>query len=176
MTVPAFLWRGGFALRAVILGGCYGLCAGVLAVLDSGLPAVGAIVFVVVGSFCGIGNARRMTRYWPESAALSGDERVGVVSAARRGVRPAAPLADAVDAYRRGLHDAAQSARPLRWVFTVVLVVALGTALWDARYGSWGNLVASALYLAALILEVFWWPKRLSMLLARADRAASSSV
>ncbi|PRC56529.1 hypothetical protein C6A85_38150, partial [Mycobacterium sp. ITM-2017-0098] len=80
---------------------------------------------------------------------------MAAVSAARRGIRPTdAKLADAVDTYRRGLCEAAQSARPLRWLFTVVLVVAVGTAFWDAFNGSWGNLAASVLYLVALILEV----------------------
>ncbi|PRC60925.1 hypothetical protein C6A85_14670, partial [Mycobacterium sp. ITM-2017-0098] len=82
VTIPAPVWRGGFARRALTLGGIYGLCAGVLAWLDSGFAAVGALVFVIVGSFCGIWNARRMIRYWPESAALTGDERVAAVSAA----------------------------------------------------------------------------------------------
>ncbi|PRC46844.1 hypothetical protein C6A85_87995, partial [Mycobacterium sp. ITM-2017-0098] len=59
-----------------------------------------------------------------------------------------------------------------RWLFTVVLVVAVGTAFWDAFNGSWGNLAASVLYLVALILEVLWWPKRSNALVNNAQRAA----
>jgi hypothetical protein len=39
-------------------------------------------------------------------------------------------------------------------------------------YGSWGNAIASGIYLALLAIEVFWWPKRQAQLLANADRAA----
>ena len=52
------------------------------------------------------------------------------------------------------------------------LVVATGTAVWDAVYGSWGNAAASGIYLVLLLLELFWWPKRLERLLTNADRAA----
>jgi O-antigen/teichoic acid export membrane protein len=53
-----------------------------------------------------------------------------------------------------------------------ILVVAVGTAVWDAVFGSWGNAVASAIYLVLLLFELFWWPKRLKQLLTNADRAA----
>jgi hypothetical protein len=174
VTVPAFVWRRGFACRAVILGASAGLCLGVLAWLDSGFPIAGAIVFVVGGGLYGVLMARRMTQYWPEARNLTDDDRVSVVRAARRGEaiadeRLAQPVAD----YARGLRAAAEAARPLRWLFIVVLVVAVATAAWDAAFGSWGNAAASAVYLVALIVEVFWWPKRLDSLLAAADRAAA---
>jgi hypothetical protein len=54
----------------------------------------------------------------------------------------------------------------------LVLVVGVGTAVWDAVFGSWGNAVASGIYLVLLLLELFWWPKRRDRLLADADRAA----
>jgi hypothetical protein len=44
--------------------------------------------------------------------------------------------------------------------------------VWDAVYGSWGNAAASAIYLALLLIELFWWPKRRDELLANGDRAA----
>jgi hypothetical protein len=49
----------------------------------------------------------------------------------------------------------------------------LGSAVWDTVFGSWGNGVASAIYLVALLVELFWWPKRQDRLLANADRAAA---
>jgi hypothetical protein len=39
-------------------------------------------------------------------------------------------------------------------------------------FGSWGNAVASFIYLVMLLLELFWWPKRRDQLLANADRAS----
>ena len=44
--------------------------------------------------------------------------------------------------------------------------VGVGTAVWDAVFGSWGNAVASGIYLVLLLLELFWWPKRRDRLLA----------
>ncbi|MDG4668987.1 hypothetical protein [Mycobacterium sp. 236(2023)] len=176
VTIPAPVWRYGFAVRAVVLGGSAGGCLGVLAWLDSGFWITGVIVLVVVGAFYGTWMARRMTKYWPNSVELSGGERVAVVDAARSG-EPVGDerLAQSVAAYARGLHTAAGDSRMLRWVVAVVLVVAIGTAVWDGFFGSWGNLIASAVYLAALLVEVFWWPRRQRDLLANADRAAAQS-
>ena len=131
------------------------------------------IVLVAVGLFYGAWMSRRMTRYWPGSTALPGDERVSVARAARRGelindTRLAQPVID----YGAGLHAAAETGRPWRWVFVLVLVVAVATAVWDAAFGSWGNAVASAIYLTALLVELFWWPRRRQQLLANGDRAA----
>jgi len=173
VTVPAFVWRGGVVLRALIIGGAVGFCVGVLAWLDSGFVLAGVIVLVAVGLFYGVWMSRRMTRYWPGSTALPGDERVSVARAARRGepvndARMAQPVID----YRTGLHAAAETGRPWRWVFVFVLVVAVATTVWDAAFGSWGNAVASAIYLTALVVELFWWPRRQRQLLRNADRAA----
>lgn len=60
-----------------------------------------------------------------------------------------------------------------RWLIVLLLLVAVGTTLWDAWNGSLGNAAASAIYLVLLVLEVFWWPKRQAHLLANADRAAA---
>ncbi len=73
------------------------------------------------------------------------------------------------------LHLSTEDARLLRWLIVVLLVVAVAMAVVDAVFGSWGNVIASAVYLVALILEVFWWPRRRSTLLANADRAAALS-
>ncbi|MGP4053335.1 hypothetical protein ACTWP6_00670 [Mycobacterium sp. 4D054] len=176
IVFPAFVWRGGFVRRALIAGGVLGVGVGVLAGLDSGSVVVGLIVFTVVGTVYGIWTARRMARYWPRSARISAQERVMVVGAVRRGARMVdGRLADAAAEYRDGLHAAARAARPLRWVIRLVLVVAVGTALWDAAYGSWGSAVASVLYLVALAVETLWWPRRRFVLLCNADRATCSS-
>ena len=173
VTVPAFVWRYGPILRGVILGLTVGAFLAALAWLDSGSLLGGLVVFVVLCLFYGVWMARRMTRYWPTAKQLSGPEREQAVRAAREGDRIASPrLAAALIDYRNGLHEAAENARPLRWLVWFVLVVAVGTAAWDAAYGSWGNTIASAIYLVMLLVEVLWWPKRQRQLLANADRAA----
>ncbi|MDT5175710.1 MAG: hypothetical protein QOG37_2961 [Mycobacterium sp.] len=155
------------------MGGAVGIALGAMSWLDSGFLLSGVVVLVVVGAFYGIWMARRMARYWPGAKRLSGDERVTVVRAARRGERiDNARLAQAVVDYSSGMHAAAERARPFRWLLPLVLVVSLGTAVWDAVYGSWGNAAASAIYLALLLIELFWWPKRRDELLANGDRAA----
>lgn len=173
VTVPAIAWRGGFVRRAVTVGGAVGIVLGAMAWIDSGLLLGGIIALVITGVFYGVWMARRMARFWPEAEALAGPDRVAVVRAARRGERiDDARLAQAVVDYSRGLHAAAESARPFRWVLPVVIVVAIGTAIWDDLYGTWGNAVASTIYLIALPVELFWWPKRQQRLLDNADRAA----
>jgi hypothetical protein len=173
VTVPAFVWRGGFLRRALTVGGAVGIALGAMAWLDSGFLLSGVIVLVVVGAFYGIWMARRMARYWPGAKQLSGDERVTVARTARHGERIGdARLAQAIVDYSSGLHAAAERARPFRWLIPIVLVVSVGTAAWDAVYGSWGNAIASGIYLVLLAIEVFWWPKRQAQLLSNADRAA----
>lgn len=169
--MPAPVWRGGFARRALLIGGAVGSCLGVLAWLDSGSAIGGLVVMIVVGMSYGTWMARRMNRYWPQAQTLSGDDRVAVVRAVRRGDLPVDAAAGAQ--YARALADAARDARPLRPLLALVLVVALGTAVWDAVYGSWGSAVASAIYLAALVIELFWWPRRRTQLLIRARSLAS---
>jgi hypothetical protein len=173
VTVPAVVWRGGFFRRALIIGGSVGIALGALAWIDSGFLLSGVIVLVIIGVFYGIWMPRRMARYWPGAKQLSGDDRVTVVGTARRGERIGdARLAPAVIDYSSGLRAAAEGARPLRWVLIFVLVVGVGTTVWDAVFGSWGNAVASGIYLLSLVLELFWWPKRQAQLLTNADRAA----
>jgi hypothetical protein len=173
VMVPAFVWRGGFLGRAVIIGGVAGACLGSLAWLDSGFLVVGLIVLVIIGVFVGTWMSRRMARYWPGSKELTGDQRMTVVRAARRGERiDDARLAQPVIDYGRGLHAAAEKALPWRWLLMFLLTVAAVMAVWDAVFGSWGNAVASAIYLVALLVELFWWPKRQEQLLVNADRAA----
>ena len=173
VTVPAFVWRGGFLRRALIIGGAVGVSLAALAWIDSGILLAGVMVLVIVGLFYGIWMPRRMARYWPGAKQLGGDDRVTVARTARRGERiEDARLAQAVVDYSQGMHAADEKARPFRWVLPLVLVVGVGTAVWDAVFGSWGNAVASGIYLVLLLLELFWWPKRRDRLLADADRAA----
>jgi hypothetical protein len=172
VTVPAFVWRYGPLVRGLILGVGVGGFLGALAWLDSGLLLGGAIAFVALLLFYGGWMARRTTRHWPSAAQLSGSERERVARAARSGARiDDARLAPALTGYRNGLHEAAENSKPFRWAVWLVLVLAVGAAVWDGIFGSWGNLIASAIYLAMLVFELFWWPKRREQLLANADRA-----
>jgi hypothetical protein len=173
VTIPAFVWRGGFLRRALTLGIAVGICLGALAWIDSGVLLGGVIAFVITGVLYGILMPRRMARYWPGAKQLSGEDRVTVVRTARRGerVRDSA-LAEAVIDYRDGMHAAAEQGRPFRWLIPLVLVVGVGTTVWDAVFGSWGNAATSGIYLVALLFELFWWPKRRDELLANADSAA----
>ena len=173
VTVPASVWRSGAVGRALTTGGCAGVFFGSLALLDSGIPLVGAIVFVILGVGYGIWTARRMARYWPGASELTGAERVKVVQAARWGeLIGDSRLARSVVDYSRGLHAAAEEARPYRWLIWFVLAVAVASAVWDTLSGSTRDAVASIVYLALAAIEVFWWPKRQAQLLSNADRAA----
>lgn len=177
LTVPAFVWRGGFLSRAVLTGVAAGVTLGALAWLDSGLWLSGVCVLVIAGIATGIATARRMARFWPDAENLDGTDRVAVVRAARRGEGVDDPrLAPAVASYRQGLHVAADSARPIRWLLVVVLVAALAMALWDSTSGSVNNAVVSGIYLVLILLEMFWWPRRLRRLLGNADRASELAV
>lgn len=172
ITVPAFVWRGGFWGRVLIIGAGVGSILGALAWLDSGFWISAVLVLVIVGTFYGVWMARRMTRYWPTACQLTGADRVAVVRAARAGDRIGDPrLLDAARDYCRGVHEAAESARPFRWLLPLVLIVAAASALYDAVFGSVGNAVVSVIYLGALAMELFWWPKRQARLLANVRRA-----
>jgi hypothetical protein len=173
ITVPASVWRGGRVTRAVTVGVVAGLFFGALALLDSGFLLAAVIVFVILGVAWGIVMARRMGRYWPGARDLTGEQRVAVVRAARRGERISDPrLAQAVIDYCDGLHAAADRGRLFRWLIWLVLAVAAALAVWDTVAGSRRDSVASCVYLGLLLIDVFWWPKRQAQLLTNADRAA----
>lgn len=173
MTVPAFVWRGGALRRTLTIGAPVGLVLGALAWLDSGFLLAGLCVFVIVGLLYGVLMTRRMARYWPGARDFDGADRVAVVDAVRRGERVDDPrLARGVIDYAAGMRASAEAARPFRWLLAFVLVVAVGTAVWDTIFGSVGNAVASGVYLVMLLVELAWWPKRLELLLANADRAS----
>ena len=173
VTVPAFVWRGGSFRRALTVGAALGVGLGALAWIDSGILLGGVIALVITGVFYGVWMHRRMARFWPGAKDLTADERVTVARTARRGEGiDDARLARAVIDYSHGMRAAAEQGRPFRWLVPLVLVVGIGTAVWDSVFGSWGNAVASGIYLVLLLLELFWWPKRRAQLLANADRAA----
>ncbi len=143
-----------------------------MALLDSGFPLAAAIVFVV-GMGYGIWFAGWMARYWPGAREMTGAERVTVARAARRGeLVDDSRLAQSVADYSRGLHAAAEKARPYRWLIWLLFAVAAASALWDTVSGSTRDAVASGVYLVLLAIELFWWPKRQAQLLSNADRAA----
>jgi hypothetical protein len=173
VTVPAFVWRGGFFRRALIIGGGLGIVLGAMAWIDSGLLLGGILALFTTGLIYGIWIPRRMARYWPSAKQLSGEDRVTVARTARRGERIGdSRLAQAVIDYSEGMRASAEQAKPFRWVVPLILVVGVGTAVWDSIFGTWGNTIASAIYLVTLLAELFWWPKRRDELLANGDRAA----
>jgi hypothetical protein len=175
--VPAFVWRGGSFRRALTVGAAVGIGLAALAWIDSGFWLSAVIVLVVTGLFYGFWMHRRMTRYWPGAVNLSGAERVAVARTARRGERVQdTGLAQAVIEYSRGMRAAVDNGRPFRWVLPLVLVVAVGTTIWDGLFGTWGNAIASVIYLVLLLVEIFWWPKRREQLLANSDRAAEMAA
>src|SRR5882757_8132689 len=132
VTVPAWVWRGGRATRGVTVGVAAGLFLGSLAILDSGIVLSGVIVFILLGVGWGIVMDRRMTRYWSGARDLTGEQRVSVVRAARRGDRITDPLLAApVADYRDGMHAAADNARPFRWLIWLALTMAATMAIWD---------------------------------------------
>jgi hypothetical protein len=176
VTVPAFVWRGGFFRRALIIGGVLGLTLGAMAWIDSGLLLGGIITVFITGLIYGIWIPRRMARYWPGAKQLSGEDRVTVARTARRGEHIGdSRLAQAVIDYSEGMQAAAEQAKPYRWVVPLILVVSVGTAVWDSIFGTWGNAIASVIYLVALLVELFWWPKKRDALLANGDRAADNA-
>ncbi len=128
------------------LGVAIGIFLGAMAWIDSGMLLGGVAAFVTTAVVYGIVMHRRMARYWPGAKQLSGDDRVTVARTARRGERIGdARLAQAVIDYNRGMQDAAEKGRFFRWFFIFILVVSVGTAVWDGVYGSWGNAVASVI-------------------------------
>jgi hypothetical protein len=174
VTAAATLWRGGFALRALIVGAGLGVLLGALALLDSGLPLAAAIVAVLTGPVLGVLTARRMERYWPGARDFTGPQRVTVVRAARRGYPVADErLARGVLQYSAGLRTAADQLRSHRWVIWLVLAVALGTAALDAATGSVRDAAASCVYLGLLAIELFWWPARRREILLNAALAGA---
>jgi hypothetical protein len=176
-TVPAFVWRGGAFTRAVMVGLGTGIFLGLLAWLDSGLWFAGLLAAAIITVIYGIWLGRRMVVYWPGAKALTGEQRVRVAGVTRWGGRIGDPaLAQPVVDYADGMRKSAETGRPFRWVVPLILVVAIGAAVWDAVFGSTRDAIASCVYLVLLGVEVFWWPGRRDQLLTNAERARERAV
>jgi hypothetical protein len=177
IAIPAWVWRFGVVVRALIAGLALGAFVGLLAWIGSGSAAAALTVMVLVTLVYGAFMARRMSRYWPGAKDLSGADRVAVVRAARSGRDIGDPrLARGVVDYRRALHRAAERFRLWWWLIALLGVVALGTAIVDTIFGPVREVVVSWLYFAFFPLEAWWWPRRQARLLANADRAEESAA
>jgi hypothetical protein len=176
VAVPAWVWRFGSILRALIVGPVVGVVIGLLAFLGSGVVLAGLVAFVTVSLLYGAMLARRMVKYWPGANKLTGADRVAVTRAVRGG-RDVGDrrLAPAVIAYSRGLHAAAERSRLWWWLIVVLGVVALGMAIFDTITAPVGEAVVSWLYFAFFPIEAWWWPRRQAQVLANARRAEQSA-
>lgn len=177
VALPAWVWRFGRIVAALIAGLALGVFVALLAWIgsDSILPAL--VVLVVTTLVRAAFMARWMFKYWPGAGALTGPERVAVVRAARSGRDIGdASLAPGVVEYSRALHAAARRSRWWRWLILLLGVVALGTAIADTIYSPVREVVVSWLYFAFFPIEAWWWPRRQARLLANADRAQACAV
>jgi hypothetical protein len=175
VAIPAWVWRFGLLLRALIAGAAMGCVAGLLALLGSNLLPVFVIVFVAVTMISGGFMARRMNKLWPGAKALSGTDRVAVVGATRTGRDiDDSRLAAAVIDYSRALKAAADR-RLWRWLMPLVGAVALVTAILDTLYSPVREAVISWLYFAFFPAEAWWWPRRQGQLVANAGRAEEAA-
>ena len=172
--IPAWVWRGGAVFRAVVVVLSFGIFFGVLGLAESG-SVVALVAIAVLGPFVfGIPMARRMARYWPGAKKLSSADRVAVVRATRRGQNIGeARLADAVIEYGTGLREAQEQACRYRWVVPLVAAVSLILALTDSFFGSMRLALVSWLWVAIVVAELVWWPKKQADLLSHAERAAT---
>jgi hypothetical protein len=138
---------------------------------------LGALVaFVVLSVFYGILASRRMSRLWPSAGDLSGGDRVAAVRISRAGKEVGEPrLAAAVIDYTNGLREARSQARSRRWVVWLGAAAVLVLAVIDSTLGPVRLAVVSWLFVAFFVIELFWWPRRVDRLLARAERAERSA-
>ena len=116
-----------------------------------------------------------MSKYWPGAKALSAEDRVTVVQAARGGRDVGAVrLADGVIDYSR-VHDAAGRFRLWWWLIVLLGIVAPGTAIADTITAPIREAVVSWLYFVFFPIEIWWWPRRQAQVLANAERAEESA-
>jgi hypothetical protein len=161
VAIPAWLWRFGLIVRALIAGLALGVFVGLLAWIGSDAAAPALVVLVVVTLVYGAFMARWMSKYWPGAKDLSGPDRVAVVRAARRGRDIGDPrLAPGVIEYRRALQTAAERFR--LWWWLIALLGGRGTGRRDRRHdlraGPRGRGVMALL--CVLPDEAWWWPRR----------------
>jgi hypothetical protein len=175
VAIPAWVWRFGSFIRALIAGLAVGLVLGLLALFGSNSVLAGVVALVIITLFYGILMTRRIAKYWPGAKNLSGPDRVAVVRATRGGHDIADPrLANGVVEYSRGLHEAAEH-RLWWWLIAVIGVVAFGTAIADTIFSPVGEAVVSWLYFLFFPIEAWWWPRRQAQLLANAEQAEESA-
>jgi hypothetical protein len=172
VVVPAWVWRRGPFFRAVSVGLAVGTFFGVIALAESGSLAALVAPIVVGPLIFGIPVARRMAKFWPSAAALGGADRVAVVRAARRGEDIGkAHLAQAVIDYNTGLRDAHRQAGRYRWVIPVIAALSLVLAVTDSFFGPIRLALVSWLWVAFLVVEMLWWPRKRADLLSNAEGA-----
>jgi hypothetical protein len=176
VVIPAWLWRGGPVFRAVGVGLAVGAFFGALGFAESGSVAA-LVALVALGPFLfGIPMTRRMARFWPGAKMLSGQDRVAVVRATRRGdTIGETSLAHAVIEYGGGLRAAHDHARRYRWVIPFVAALSLTLALIDSFFGSIRLALVSWLWVAIIVVELLWWPRKRADLLSNAGRSEMSA-
>jgi hypothetical protein len=172
VVIPAWVWRGGPVFRAVVVGLAVGVFFGALGFAESGSVAA-LVALVALGPFVfGIPMARRMARFWPGAKMLSGEDRVAVVRATRHGHNVDETFrVRAVIEYGSGLREAHDQARRYRWVIPFVAALSLILALTDSFFGSIRLALVSWLWVAIIVVELSWWPRKLAALLSNAGRA-----
>jgi len=172
VAIPAWVWRGGRVFRAVTVGLSVGVFFGALGWAESG--SVAALLAIVVSGplVFGIPISRRMARFWPGAAKLVGADRATVVRATRRGQEIDEPrLAHAVIEYGSGLRQAQEQGRRYRWVMPLVAILSLVLAVTDSFSGSIRLALVSWLWVAIVVAELVWWPRKQVGLLSNAEWA-----
>lgn len=170
--IPSWVWRTGVVFRAVIVGLSVGIFFGALGWAESGSIAALLAIGVLGPLVFGIPITRRMERFWPEAKKLTCADRAAVVRAVRRGQQIDEPqLAHAVIEYASGLRQAQDQARRSRWVIPLVAILSLILAVTDSFFGSIRLALVSWLWVALVVAELLWWPRKQVDLLSNAERA-----
>jgi hypothetical protein len=175
VAVPAWAWRFGVLVRALMVTAAFGGVVGLLALFGSNLWIAGVAAFVCVIVIYTPFVGRRMIKLWPGAKDLSGSDRVAVVAAARTGADVGdSRLARGVIDYSSGLKAAAER-RLWRWFLALLGSMALVVAILDTLFSPVGEYVVSWLYFAYFPIEAWWWPRRQSQLIANAERASEAA-
>src|ERR1700755_2503702 len=143
VVIPAWVWRFGVFVRALIVTASFGVVVGLLALFGSNLWVAGVAAFVSIVVIYTPFLIRRMTKLWPGAKDLSGADRVTVVAAARAGTDLGdSRLAPAVIDYADALKAAAER-RMWRWLVALMGILALAVAILDTVNGPVGEAVVS---------------------------------
>lgn len=170
--IPSWVWRGNGFFRAVVVGLAVGILFGALGWAESGSIAALLAVGLLGPLVFGIPTARRMARLWPGAKKLIGADRAAVVRAVRRGQTIGEPqLAHAVIEYASGLRQAQDGARRYRWVIPLVALLSLILAVTDSFFGSTRSALVSWLWVAIVVTELLWWPRKQADLSSNAQRS-----